>query len=114
MHTGVYFRSVCSVRHLLLSDGFLFLMLSGLRHIAILKLVGTEMADMGGVLELYPINGKDCLQGTASRAVSQENIAHGNFSKLTQNLQTYRHLIFRYFTFKSQYSHPTVDGASCR
>ncbi|XP_034741751.1 coiled-coil domain-containing protein 80 isoform X1 [Etheostoma cragini] len=29
----------------------------GLRHIAILKLVGTELADMGGVLELYPING---------------------------------------------------------
>ncbi|KAA8593123.1 hypothetical protein FQN60_018578 [Etheostoma spectabile] len=28
-----------------------------LRHIAILKLVGTELADMGGVLELYPING---------------------------------------------------------
>ncbi|KAF7654099.1 hypothetical protein LDENG_00074650 [Lucifuga dentata] len=29
----------------------------GLRHIAILKLVGTEPLDMGGVLELYPING---------------------------------------------------------
>ncbi|TMS06203.1 Coiled-coil domain-containing protein 80 [Larimichthys crocea] len=29
----------------------------GLRHIAILKLVGTEPPDMGGVLELYPING---------------------------------------------------------
>uniref|UniRef100_A0A1A7YVD4 Coiled-coil domain-containing protein 80 n=2 Tax=Iconisemion striatum TaxID=60296 RepID=A0A1A7YVD4_9TELE len=29
----------------------------GLRHIAILKLVGTELPDMGGVLELYPING---------------------------------------------------------
>lgn len=29
----------------------------GLRHIAILKLVGTEAPDMGGVLELYPING---------------------------------------------------------
>ncbi|XP_042283177.1 coiled-coil domain-containing protein 80 isoform X1 [Thunnus maccoyii] len=29
----------------------------GLRHIAILKLVGTEPTDMGGVLELYPING---------------------------------------------------------
>lgn len=31
----------------------------GLRHIAILKLVGTEQSDMGGVLELYPINGKN-------------------------------------------------------
>ncbi|CAL8266690.1 unnamed protein product [Lota lota] len=29
----------------------------GLRHISILKLVGTEQQDMGGVLELYPING---------------------------------------------------------
>uniref|UniRef100_A0A672ICU5 Coiled-coil domain-containing protein 80 n=1 Tax=Salarias fasciatus TaxID=181472 RepID=A0A672ICU5_SALFA len=29
----------------------------GLRHIAVLKLVGTEAPDMGGVLELYPING---------------------------------------------------------
>lgn len=29
----------------------------GLRHIAILKLVGTEPPDMGGGLELYPING---------------------------------------------------------
>ncbi|KAI9519078.1 Coiled-coil domain-containing protein 80, partial [Dissostichus eleginoides] len=29
----------------------------GLRHIAILKLVGTDLADIGGVLELYPING---------------------------------------------------------
>lgn len=31
----------------------------GLRHIAILKLVGAELRDMGGVLELYPINGKE-------------------------------------------------------
>lgn len=31
----------------------------GLRHISILKLVGTELSDMGGVLELYPFNGKD-------------------------------------------------------
>ncbi|KAF3843662.1 hypothetical protein F7725_002511 [Dissostichus mawsoni] len=30
--------------------------LKGLRHIAILKLVGTDLADIGGVLELYPIN----------------------------------------------------------
>ncbi|XP_028291177.1 coiled-coil domain-containing protein 80 [Gouania willdenowi] len=29
----------------------------GLRHIAVLKLVGTDTTDMGGVLELYPING---------------------------------------------------------
>lgn len=33
---------------------------TGLRHIAILKLVGTEPLHMGGVLELYPINGKKC------------------------------------------------------
>lgn len=33
----------------------------GLRHIAILKLVGIEAPDMGGVLELYPINGKNLL-----------------------------------------------------
>ena len=33
----------------------------GLRHIAILRLVGTEPLDMGGVLELYPINGKSFL-----------------------------------------------------
>lgn len=32
---------------------------TGLRHIAILKLVGTELLHMGGVLELYPINGKN-------------------------------------------------------
>lgn len=32
---------------------------AGLRHISVLKLLGTEMVDMGGVLELYPINGKD-------------------------------------------------------
>lgn len=32
--------------------------ITGLRHIAILKLVGTEPLHMGGVLELYPINGK--------------------------------------------------------
>lgn len=35
--------------------------MTGLRHIAILKLVGTEALDMGGVLELYPINGKTFL-----------------------------------------------------
>lgn len=34
---------------------------AGLRHISVLKLLGTEMVDMGGVLELYPINGKDLL-----------------------------------------------------
>lgn len=33
----------------------------GLRHIAILKLVSMEGPDMGGVLELYPINGKNFL-----------------------------------------------------
>ncbi|XP_033842751.1 coiled-coil domain-containing protein 80 isoform X2 [Periophthalmus magnuspinnatus] len=41
----------------------------GLRHIAILKLAGTEALDMGGVLELYPINGtatveRESLSGT--------------------------------------------------
>lgn len=38
--------------------------LAGLRHVAILKLVGTEAPDMGGVLELYPINGKKSLFGS--------------------------------------------------
>lgn len=35
--------------------------MTGLRHVAILKLVGTEAPDMGGVLELYPINGEKFL-----------------------------------------------------
>ncbi|TNN03762.1 hypothetical protein fugu_000791 [Takifugu bimaculatus] len=34
----------------------------GLRHIAILKLVGTEPLHMGGVLELYPINGSTTVE----------------------------------------------------
>ena len=38
----------------------------GLRHISILKLVGMDAADMGGVLELYPINGKTPLMSTYS------------------------------------------------
>lgn len=40
---------------------FLVVAMTGLRHIAVLKLVGTEAPDMGGVLELYPINGKTSL-----------------------------------------------------
>ncbi|XP_072301024.1 coiled-coil domain-containing protein 80 [Eucyclogobius newberryi] len=34
----------------------------GLRHIAILKLTGTDILDMGGVLELYPINGTSTVE----------------------------------------------------
>ncbi|KAM9850709.1 coiled-coil domain-containing protein 80 [Aulostomus maculatus] len=34
----------------------------GLRHIAVLKLVGTELVDMGGVLELYPFNGSSTVE----------------------------------------------------
>lgn len=58
------------LKGLTLTVGFLSLMCHcgchyhndiGLRHIAILKLVGTEALDMGGVLELYPINGKNLL-----------------------------------------------------
>lgn len=30
----------------------------GLRHMSVLKLTGRTMDDMGGVLELYPVNGK--------------------------------------------------------
>lgn len=30
----------------------------GLRHVSILKLLGVDPLDTGGVLELYPINGK--------------------------------------------------------
>lgn len=54
------------------ADSFMFICCHGdvgLRHIAILKLVGTETPDMGGVLELYPINGKKLLiNGTVSQA----------------------------------------------
>jgi hypothetical protein len=34
---------------------------SGLRHLSVLKLIGKDMEDMGGTLELYPINGKEQL-----------------------------------------------------
>lgn len=40
------------------------LLISGLRHVSILKLVGTEVADMGGVLDLYPINGENPISET--------------------------------------------------
>ncbi|KAG7331180.1 hypothetical protein KOW79_005149 [Hemibagrus wyckioides] len=46
----------------------------GLRHISVLKLLGTDMVDMGGVLELYPINGsatveREGLSGTLVRDI---------------------------------------------
>lgn len=48
------------------------LAMTGLRHVAILKLVGTEAPDMGGVLELYPINGKKSLLGQVKLNVSRQ------------------------------------------
>lgn len=47
----------------------------GLRHIAILKLVGTEAPDMGGVLELYPINGKNFFYKLMNGAVGQAGLS---------------------------------------
>lgn len=41
----------------------------GLRHISILKLVGMEAVDQGGVLELYPINGENPVVSTAPMCI---------------------------------------------
>ncbi|KAJ3592011.1 hypothetical protein NHX12_007141, partial [Muraenolepis orangiensis] len=46
----------------------------GLRHISILKLVGTEAQDMGGVLELYPINGSATVEREGLSAALVEDI----------------------------------------
>ncbi|XP_053185255.1 coiled-coil domain-containing protein 80 isoform X2 [Scomber japonicus] len=58
----------------------------GLRHIAILKLVGTEIADMGGVLELYPING--------SATVEREGLS----ASLVKDMRNYFQVSPEYFS----------------
>ncbi|XP_051567129.1 coiled-coil domain-containing protein 80-like [Myxocyprinus asiaticus] len=58
----------------------------GLRHVSILKLVGTELADMGGVLELYPIN------GTAT--VEREGIS----ATLVRDIRNYFQISPEYFS----------------
>lgn len=58
----------------------------GLRHIAILKLVGTEAPDMGGVLELYPING--------SATVEREGLS----GMLVKDMRNYFQISPEYFS----------------
>ncbi|KAM6934926.1 coiled-coil domain-containing protein 80 [Xenentodon cancila] len=58
----------------------------GLRHIAILKLVGTELPDMGGVLELYPING--------SATVEREGLS----ATLVKDMRNYFQISPEYFS----------------
>ncbi|XP_040912974.1 coiled-coil domain-containing protein 80 isoform X2 [Toxotes jaculatrix] len=58
----------------------------GLRHIAILKLVGTEAPDMGGVLELYPING--------SATVEREGLS----ATLVKDMRNYFQISPEYFS----------------
>lgn len=58
----------------------------GLRHIAVLKLVGTEALDMGGVLELYPING--------SATVEREGMS----STLVKDMRNYFQISPEYFS----------------
>ncbi|XP_051998192.1 coiled-coil domain-containing protein 80 [Xyrauchen texanus] len=58
----------------------------GLRHVSILKLVGTDLAEMGGVLELYPIN------GTAT--VEREGIS----ASLVRDIRNYFQISPEYFS----------------
>ncbi|XP_056145426.1 LOW QUALITY PROTEIN: coiled-coil domain-containing protein 80 [Lampris incognitus] len=58
----------------------------GLRHISILKLVGTESPDMGGVLELYPING--------SATVEREGLS----AMLVKDIRNYFQISPEYFS----------------
>ncbi|XP_019732499.1 coiled-coil domain-containing protein 80 [Hippocampus comes] len=58
----------------------------GLRHISILKLVGTELSDMGGVLELYPFNG--------SAAVEREGLS----ATLVKDMRNYFQISPEYFS----------------
>lgn len=58
----------------------------GLRHIAILKLAGTEAQDMGGVLELYPING--------SATVEREGLS----ASLVKDIRNYFQVSPEYFS----------------
>lgn len=58
----------------------------GLRHVSILKLVGTDLIDMGGVLELYPING--------SATVEREGIS----ATLVRDIRNYFQISPEYFS----------------
>ncbi|XP_062258182.1 coiled-coil domain-containing protein 80 [Platichthys flesus] len=58
----------------------------GLRHISILKLAGTDLADMGGVLELYPING--------SATVEREGLS----GSLVKDMRNYFQISPEYFS----------------
>ncbi|CAM4602198.1 unnamed protein product [Leuciscus chuanchicus] len=58
----------------------------GLRHVSILKLVGTDLIDMGGVLELYPING--------SATVEREGIS----ASLVRDIRNYFQISPEYFS----------------
>ncbi|KAM9803000.1 coiled-coil domain-containing protein 80 [Syngnathus typhle] len=58
----------------------------GLRHISILKLVGTELSDMGGVLELYPFNG--------SATVEREGLS----ATLVKDMRNYFQISPEYFS----------------
>uniref|UniRef100_H3D1X6 Coiled-coil domain-containing protein 80 n=1 Tax=Tetraodon nigroviridis TaxID=99883 RepID=H3D1X6_TETNG len=58
----------------------------GLRHIAVLKLVGTELLQMGGVLELYPING--------STTVDREGLS----GTLVKDMRNYFQISPEYFS----------------
>ncbi|XP_074513796.1 coiled-coil domain-containing protein 80 [Sebastes fasciatus] len=58
----------------------------GLRHIAVLKLVGTEPPDIGGVLELYPING--------SATVDREGMS----AALVKDMRNYFQISPEYFS----------------
>ncbi|KAA0715629.1 Coiled-coil domain-containing protein 80 [Triplophysa tibetana] len=58
----------------------------GLRHVSILKLMGTDLADMGGVLELYPING--------SATVEREGLS----ASLVKDIRNYFQISPEYFS----------------
>ncbi|KAI1885086.1 hypothetical protein AGOR_G00216570 [Albula goreensis] len=58
----------------------------GLRHISILKLVGVNAVDMGGVLELYPING--------SATVEREGLS----ASLVRDIRNYFQISPEYFS----------------
>ncbi|XP_016322872.1 coiled-coil domain-containing protein 80 [Sinocyclocheilus anshuiensis] len=58
----------------------------GLRHVSVLKLVGTELIDMGGVLDLYPING--------SATVEREGIS----ATLVKDIRNYFQISPEYFS----------------
>ncbi|XP_017570436.1 coiled-coil domain-containing protein 80 [Pygocentrus nattereri] len=58
----------------------------GLRHMSVLKLVGKAMDDMGGVLELYPING--------SATVDREDLS----ASLVRDIRNYFQVSPEYFS----------------